>query len=815
MNHDVRLALRSLAKTPGFTLVVVLTLALGIGANTAIFSVVHAVLMAPLPFTDPGRLARVTVDLVAQDVRDVGLSVPELFDLKERADVFSEASGLYPINANVTEIDDPERVEALLVDIDYFSMLGVPAQLGRTFQREDYTTGISEVAVISDAFWRRRWGADPGVIGRKFRLDNDWYSVIGVAPAGFRHPGRGLLGDVDVWAPAGWKTSPFQSPMPRGGYALSGAIGRLKPGLTPAAARQRLAAFAEELRAEHPDDYGKNGWRLRLVPLHEDLVGDVRPALLVLLGAVGFVLLIACANVANLLLARAAARRREVAIRQALGAGRLRLIRQVLVESVVLALAGGAAGLLLAAWGVKLLVRLAPGTLPRAAEIGVDAPVLAFTFATCLLVGLLFGAAPALAASRPELADTLKDAARGATAGAARGRTRKLLVVSECALALVLLVGAGLLVRTLARLQRVDRGFDARNVLVASLWLPQPNLPETGPYFGHPARAAFYREVLRRVSALPGVVAAGAASRVPFLGGGFARFEIEGSDAGLVSAQFSQASPGALAALKIPLAAGRLFTDADDEKAAPVAIVNRTFARKLLGGGDPIGRRLRFPGGRNTPAVSATIVGVVGDVLMDAVDTTPRPLVYRPLFQSSGLSETLLLKTTSDPVALGAAVRREVRAVDRDQPTYGIRTMDQVLASAVGARRFAMVLLGVFAGVALLLAAVGIYGVMAYSVAQRTHELGIRLALGASARSLLGLVLAQGAALTLAGIGLGLLGAAALTRALAPLLFGIGPHDAVTFAAVPLVLAAVALAACALPALRATRVDPITALRTD
>ena len=813
MLRDLRLALRSLAKSPGFTVVVVLTLALGIGANTAIFSVVESVLLAPLPFHDPDHLVKLGVDLAAQDAKDVPLSIPEAFDVKERSRVFSELSVFAAINSNITEIDEPERVQALLTDIEYFSILGVPAQLGRTFQREDYTTGISTVAVISDSFWRRHWAADPSAVGKRFRLDNDWYTVIGIAPKGFRHPGRGLLGEVEVWAPAGWKTAPFPNPMPRTANVLQGAIGRLKPGLSLEEARQRLQTLTNQLRSEYPDIYGRNGWTLRVTPLHEDLVGRVKPALLVLLGAVGFVLLIACANVANLLLARSAARQREVAIRQSLGAGRLRLVRQVLAESVCLAFVGGAAGLLLASWGVRLLVKLAPASLPRTTEIGVNGSVLLFTLGTCVLVGLLFGAVPALHASRPHLADTLKDAARGSSAGAAKGRARKLLVVSECALALVLLIGAGLLVRTLSRLQAVDLGFDGRHVLTAGLWLPQPNQPETGPYFSHPARVRFFNEVLRRVSALPGVTTAAVMSRAPLLGGGFVPFEIEGRKGeGPLTTHFSQVTPSAFTALSIPLVSGRLFTEADDEKASPVALVNRAFARKLLGGKDPIGLRLHLKG--RVPE-DCTIVGVVGDVLMDGLDTAPRPLLYRPLLQSSVLSEMLVLKTSTDPAALGEAIRREVRAVDRDQPTYGIRTMDEILVEALGARRFAMVLLGVFAGVALLLATVGIYGVMAYSVAQRTHELGIRVALGADAKSVLSLVMGQGAALTLAGIGAGLLGAAALTRALSPLLFGVSPHDLVTFAGVPCLLAAVALLACAVPALRAARVDPIVALRGE
>ena len=817
MLKDLRFGVRMLLKKPAFTAIAVLTLALGIGANTAIFSVVNTVLLRPLPFPHPERLVRVTSDYTRLNLTDGGVSGLELADYRDHADVFDEISGVYPINANITWVDQPERVEALLVDVNYFSLLGADVQLGRSFQADDYRPGIAEIAIISDGLWRRRYGADPNVLGKKFRLDNDLYEVIGVMPPGFRHPGRTIQNEVEVWAPSGWTASPFNNP-PRSARFLQGAIGRLKAGVSIAAAQSRLEAMAGDFRTQFPKDYSEEaGWSPRIVGLQDDLVGNVRPALLMLLAAVALVLLIACANVANLLLVRASARQREIAIRRALGATRARLMRQFITESLMLALTGGAIGLLIAVWGVAGLVRLSPANLVRLGDVSVDKTVLLFTLVVSVATGILFGLVPAIQASNPDLQETLKDAARGATGGARRNRVRNLLVISEFALALMLLVSAALLIRSFRQLQQVDPGFNPQNVLTARLWLPQPNLPETGPYFKHPARVALYRRIMDRISGMPGVQAVGAVSQVP-LGGGRANapFTIEGqaldSDTPNTGQPFL-ASPGYFEALGIQLVKGRVFGEQDDERAPPVIIVSQTMVNKFFHDEEPIGKRLRF-GGRQSQAPWMTIIGVVRDVKLEGLEIDNKPQIYRSLLQASSLSMALAIRATN-PAALVEAVRGEVRAVDPDLPTYGIQTMEEVMALSVGQQRFAMGLLGVFAFLALVLAGVGIYGVMSYSVSQRTHEIGIRMALGAERRDVLQLVLRQGLMLTVAGMGIGLAAAFAVTRFLRFLLFGISPTDPLTFAVITIVLGAVALLACYIPARRATKVDPMIALRYE
>jgi putative ABC transport system permease protein len=815
--QDVRYAARTLGKKPGFTFIAILTLALGIGANTAIFSIVHAVLLRPLPFKNPEQLVRVTSDLEKINVPDAGLSVPELFDYRDRLDIFQQISGVYPIDANITWVDQPERVEALLVDPNYFLLLGVDAQLGRVFQQEDYQPGIAEVAVISDGLWRRRYGADPNAIGKKFRLDNDLYVIVGVAPPDFHHPGRSLETEVEVWAPSGWIASPFGKPV-RTAYFLAGSIARLKPGITVAAAQARIDGFAEQLRKEYPNDYPENaGWSPRITSLHEDLVGNVRPALVVLLAAVAFVLLIACANVANLLLARASARQREIAIRRALGAGRARLVRQLLTESLFLSLVGGALGILIAAWSVDALVKISPTNVQRLGQISVDFTVLGFTIAVSVLTGLIFGLVPAVQASNPDLQETLKDAARGATAGVHRSRLRSLFIVSEFALALMLLISAALLMRSFWQLQNVDPGFGAENVLTARLWLPQPNLPETGPYFKHSSRVTFYKQVIERLERLPGVERVGGTTRLPLDGSrSSSGFIIEGHAPESTEINLTQAafvSPGYFEAIGIPLLKGRLFTGQEDESQPGVIVINQSFAQRYFASEDPLGKRIKL--GRQPQNPWLTIAGIVRDVKTEGLDIEARPQMYRSILQASNLLLTLVIRTSSNPSSLAETVRDEVRSVDPDMPVFGIRTMEEVMAKTVVQRRFAMVLLAVFAFVALALSSVGIYGVIAYSVGQRTHEIGVRMALGASSRDVLQLIMMQGVKLTLAGAAIGIAGAIAVTRFLAFLLFGITATDPLTFAGITLLLSSVALLACYFPARRAMKVDPITALRHE
>jgi putative ABC transport system permease protein len=832
--QDLRYAVRTAGRDKGFTAVAILTLALGIGANTALFTIVHAVLLAPLPLHDPDRLVRVTADFTGQHVADAGLSIPELFDLR-RSGIFSEIAAVWPVSANLTETDEPERVETALVDANYFTMLGVGPAVGRLFTAADATPGITEVAVISHALWMRRFGGDPAAIGKRIRIDNDMYSIIGVAPPSFRHPGRGTTTDVEVWAPAGWLASPFPTEPVRRTYPLRGGLARLPQGVSIQAAQDRLNRLAETLRRDYPSDYpAEAGWTWRAIPLHDDLVGNVRPALLTLLGAVGFVLLIACANVASLLLARSSVRQREVAIRRALGAGRTRLTQQLLTESVALAAAGGLAGLLVATWGIDLLVGLSPADLPNLYNVHVNGAVLLFSGALSIVTGIVFGLAPAIQTTNGDLNQVMRESSRSATPSNRIARLRGALVVGEFALALVLLVGAALLIQSFWRLQRVDLGFRPQSVLTFSLWLPQPNDPRTGPYFTHDARVQFYRGVFDRIAALPGVEAAGGVSVLPLSGArGRLSFSIEGRPAGIAPGDDTRVAESALATpdyfrtLGIDLVRGRLFDDRDIAGKPIAIVVSESFARRYFAGGDAIGSRIA-PGARIQPATNAagqpvpinwmTIVGIVRDVKTNGLDVDAAPAVYRSVWQVSNLSLAVVVRAESDPRLLAEQIRREVRAIDPNEPIFAVRTMETVIAAAMAQRRFTMLLLAVFAATALALSAIGIYGVMAYFVSQRTHEFGVRMALGATPRDVLRLVLAQGIRLAAAGVVAGVIGAAVLvrvTRTISAQLYGVDARDPLTFIGLSAVLTMVALAACYVPARRAIRVSPIAALRYE
>jgi putative ABC transport system permease protein len=820
--QDLRFAWRGLRRSPGFTAIAIATLALGIGANSAFFTVVNAVVMRPLPYAQPERLVRLTSDFIGLGGTDVGLSQPEFVDYSERSGLFERIAGVWAINANLTEVDEPERVEVLIASPSYFDVLGTRAQLGRLFQREDEGPGITEVVVISDALWRRRFGASSDAIGRKLKIDNDWYAVVGVLPPDFRHPGRSVLTDVDVWAPTTFRSNPFPDQPQRSNRYITGAIARLKPDIPIEQARQRVAALAAEWRASYPNDYpARAAWTPRLVPLRDDLVGTVRPALLILFGAVGLVLLIACANIANLLLARASSRQRELAVRRALGSSRARLVRLLFTESLMLAVLGGAAGAVVTGWLLALLLAIVPSGLPRLQEIRIDMQVVVFTALVSVLTALVFGTLPALQSSKVDVNAGLKEGTRGASA--ARGWLRSTLVVVEFALAVVLLVGAALLVRSFWHLQRVDLGFDPKNVLTAKLWLPQPNDPSQGRYShrttGHQARVTAYEEILRRVETLPGVVAAGAADALPLDGTRsslvFTAEGSEGDDRSRVpTVSHSSASSRYFEAMGIRVLRGRTFAERDNATAAPVAIVTESVARVSWPGQDPVGKRLKIGGPQSTNPW-LTVVGVVEDARTSRVEDNPRPTIFRPLSQRSTLNLSLVLKTQSDPKRLTSALAAEVRAVDPDLPTFGARTMEEMVATATASRRFSMQLLTAFAVLALVLAAVGIYGVMAFVVGQRTREIGIRIALGARSGAVVRMVMRQALALAAAGLIAGAAAALLMTRLLAGLLFEVRANDPITYSAIGCLLGVTAVLAAWRPARRAATLDPISALRAD
>ena len=818
--EDLRYAARMLRNKPAFTLVAVITLSLGIGANTAIFSVVNAVLLSPLPFPNPEQIVLVRDDLTGRQLDNVGMSVDELKDYQERSGVFEQISAIWPVDANLTGGDRPERIELLAVSPNYFSLLGANAQLGRVFGPQENTPGFAEGVIISDGLWRRLFGADANILGRKIYADSDLYTIIGVMPAGFRHPGKTLRNEVEMWATAGFAANPFGTPV-RAQRMLPGAIGRLKPGLDVGQAQAKLNTFVANLQSEFPKEYPSElGWSVRLQPAHETLVGNVKTTLLVLLGAVGLVLLIACANIANLLLARSSGRRREMAIRLALGAGRRRLIAQLLTESLLLSFLGGVVALLVIAGIMNLLIAFLPGDLPRINEIGINAPVLGFVFLISTLTGLLFGLVPALQSSRPNLVVNLKEGSQGSGVGAGHHRFRSALVVVEFALSLILMIGAGLLLRSFGRLMEVNPGFDANNILMARIWLPVPNNPELDPYRPPEKRAAFIQEVLRRTKALPGVrhAAIGAGNGVPLIGphntGTFTVEDQASLDASLPSAQVSSVSPDYFNVLNTPLLRGRLFADSDDRTAPNIVLIDDALARRYFADRDPIGSRIKR-GQRGSNAPWTTIVGVVGTIKTDGFDKADQPHMYYPILQNPGYAMAVYLRTDQNPTSLTHSLREQVRAVDPNLPIFGEQTMENVVSDSLAQRKFAMQVVGLFGLLAMLLAGIGIYGVMAYSVSQRTREIGIRVALGASKGAILRWVFAQGMTLIVVGVAVGLVGAFALTRLLRSLLFGVAATDLVTYVGLATLLAMVALLACYIPARRATKVDPLVALRYE
>ncbi|HVF44359.1 MAG TPA: ABC transporter permease [Pyrinomonadaceae bacterium] len=803
--QDVRYGARTLRKSPGFTAVAVLALALGVGANTAIFSVVKAVLLSPLPYPESGRLLWLREVNPSNGILDEPASAPNFNDWRAQARSLEAVAAYANTSTTLTGEGEPERVPGVAASANFFPALGVAPALGRGFLPEEEAEGKNRVVVISHGLWQRRFGARPDAVGQTLTLSGNPHTVIGVAPADFKSPVGGPK-PAEFWTPIAFN---FDESRRRSDY-LS-VFARLKAGATVGQARAELEGIASRLAQQYP---GTNtGWNVAVGTLHERVVGDVRPALLVLTGVVGFLLLISCANVANLMLARSSARRQEVAVRSALGARRGRLVRQFLTESVLLSLAGGAAGLVLAWWGVELLVGLGPGNIPRLEEVGLDARVLLFTLAVSVATGVAFGLLPALSASKTNLSESLKEGgSRGSTAGAGARRLRNSLVVSEIAIAVVLLAGAGLMIRSFQRIQEVDPGFSPARVLTFDFALPAARYKEDAQV------TAFVAQLTERVGAVPGAERAAVVDTLPLSGGGnVAAFVVEGRPAPppeqVQDAEYRVVSPEYFDVMGVRLVRGQLFTARDREGSPAVAVVNEAMARRYWPGEDPIGKRVNLGNPETSPW--RMIVGVVRDVRHDGLDKEPYPQMYSPAAQFPRRGMTLVARASADPASLVPAIRRELSSLDKDLPLYNVRTMEQVLSDSVSRRRFQMLLIAAFAFVGLLLAAVGTYGVISYSVAQRRHEIGVRMALGARAPDILRLVLGQGLGLALAGVGIGLAAAFALTRVMSSLLYGVSATDPLTFAAVSLALLCVAAAACLVPARRATRVDPMEALRYE
>lgn len=799
--HDLRYGVRMLAKNPGFTTVAVLALALGIGANTAVFSVVNAVLLRPLPLTEPDRLVWMWGDGIRQQGNGRGsISPPDFLDFREQNQSFERLAAFQNSPFNLTGAGEPERVNGVRVSAGFFETLGVRPMHGRTFVTEEEQDGRGQVAVIGYGLWQRRFGGDPSLVGKTISLNGNSFTVIGILPLGFQFP----RDEVELWAPITFRVQPTSVRR----FHFLRPIARLKPGVSLAQAQAEINAITVRLEQQYPDSNTNYGARLVLLP--EQIVGDLRPTLWMLVAAVAFVLLIACANVANLLLARAATRQKEIAIRSALGAGRWRVVRQLLTESVALGLGGGLLGFLIAWWGVKLLVALGPSNIPRLREVTVDGRVLGFTLAVSLLTGMLFGLVPALQASRSGLGETLKEGSRGST-GLSGRLVRGALVVSEIALALVLLVGAGLMLKSFLRLTQIDPGFQAVNTLTMQIGLTQAR------YADAPPRAAFFQQLLPRLAALPGVRHTGAVSQLPMSGqNNDTWFTVEGRPAvsagDRLGANQRVVSPDYFRALGIPLIKGRYFTERDTTTAPNAIIISQTFASQVFPNEDPIGKRLTVDFGQPW---TGEIVGIVGAIRHAGLSIEPWREMYFPHAQTPVGGMNLVVRAAGDPTILASAIKSEVQALDKDLPLYNVRTMETVVSDTVAQPRFRALLLGIFAAVALILAAVGIYGVMSYYVTQRTHEIGIRMALGAQRRDVLRLVVGQGMVLAVSGVGIGLAAAFALTRWIATLLYQVRATDPMTFAVISLLLAFVALLACYLPARRATKVDPMVALRYE
>ncbi len=804
--QDLRYGLRSLARTPGFTALTALILALGIGGNTAIFSVVHAVLLKPFPFAEPARMVMLWQHDTKNGVEREDLAPANFVDWRDQNTVFEEMAAINPWSLDYTGGTEPESIRSAQVTRGFFNVLGAQPRLGRAFLPEEHEPGRNRVVVLTHGLWQRKFAGDPNIVGRILSLDNQSYTVIGVLPSDFalhisREGSRNRR--QDMYTPQVIAGDEWQSRV----ATYLEVVARLKPGVTVDQARAEMNGLAARLARQYPRENAGVG--ATVVPLHEQATWTVRPGLLVLLGAVGFVLLIACANVASLLLARGHHRQREIAVRVALGAGRGRLVRQLLTECLALSLLGLLAGLLLARWTLPAILALSPADTPRIHQVTLSLPVLGFAALMALATGLLFGLVPSLALTRGNTQDFLKEGGGGAVGSSAWWRSS--LIAGEVALAVVLLAGAGLLLRSFAGLMGVDRGFAADRIVALEVYV-------WDRYATPERRVAYFQDVAEKLTSLPGVQAAGAVSSMPFLTHGHAPsvpclaegHSLPPEQAPTVYAII--ATPGYFPAMGIPLLQGRLFTDSDDPKGPRYAVVNTTMARLLWPGADPRGRRFTIPfrGG----AVTFEIIGVVGDV-RQRLDRPPRPEFYRPHTQNPSGSMTIVARTQSDPAPLMGAIKSRVWEVNPTQPFYNAAIVEDQVADSVSQRRFQLALLGGFSGLALLLAAFGIYGVLSFVTAQRSREIGLRMALGAQSRDILGLVLRQGMRPVVAGLGLGLAAALGLSRFLAGMLFGVRATDPATYAAIVALMAIVALAACATPARRATRVDPLVALRHE
>ena len=819
---DIYYAFRIMRKSPGFTLIIILTLALGIGANTSIFSIVNAVLLRSLPYYDPGRLVKVTFNNPGIGLRDIPYSVPELEDLKSRAGVFEEVSVVLSGPTNLTGAKQPEHLEMLEVSPNYFSMLGTTPEIGRLFGPQDFALGFAEATVISDGLWRRSYGGDPNILGKRLRMDNDPYTIVGVVPVGFRHPGTTVANDVEVWVTCGFSADPYPKPA-RNVKVAREAIGRLKPGINVTQAQARLTAMASELRTDFPNDYPPEAkWSIEIQPLQDALVGNVRPQLLVLMAAVVLVVLIASVNIANLLLARASGRQREMALRMALGSGRTRMVRQMLTEALVLSFISGVAGVLAAKLTLSFIIRFVPASVPRLAEVGVDRTVLLFALLISIFTGIIFGLAPAFQAMKADMTAAIREGAQGSGYSAKTFRLRSVLIVSELALAVVLMVGAGLLLRTFWGLIQENPGFNPSRVVTASFYLPNPNDPKTDVLYGDfSKRTSFFRDVIRRVATIPGIDRAAMTSDLPGARPATTAalvIEDRAADSSQgVTAEVIRVSPDYFVLMQSALIRGRFFLESDESGKQEVAIIDETTARRYWSGIDPVGRRFRMGVNPRLPWVTVVVVvvGIVKDMKQDGLDTDGVPHIFRPIYQQSPLRSRAVSVVASTPLPaslLESQIRKEIQTLDPALPVFNVRSMNDVMDVSIAPRRFSAELVGVFAAVAMLLSSIGIYGLLAYMVGQRSREIGIRVALGAQGPDILKLILGKGLLLAGTGIAIGLILSAISAPLIAGLLYGVHPIDVIVFVTVPLILLIVAFLATYIPARRATIVDPIIAL---